>query len=392
MCARGQAPLFAQLGFQVISLWGHTLQKAQSVAAEQGVPFSTDKVDRMILHGAVDLIVISTPPQTHAEIAVKAVSAGKHVICTNPMALNVSQASKMLSTAAYYPKLLNVLDGGLRFLPAFQHLRMALASGAYGPLMAVQVDVQTGSLLSEHYSWKCDETLGGGALGAIGSHIVDAVYFVTGLCASEVTGQMRTYVPTTPTIRGFRCVTADDFCTMTLKLGSNTPCHSDGVLACVTINTHAFDAYRHEFVVTCARGRLILRNAQLFLQHRSGQCERVVPDTTAPSPSPSALDGPQAMCGAPDAGDGESPLDAGTRCMMQALARAHEEGNMAELNEVAATFRDGLYVQAVIDAVRKSSRTGQWVRIDRKALESHTHRSPFWARSALDQHDAEASC
>ena len=61
------------------------------------------------------------------------------------------------------------------------------------------------------YSWWCDESSGGGALGALGSHMIDALFYLTKLRARSVMGVTRTYVETTPKMDGFRHITSGMF-------------------------------------------------------------------------------------------------------------------------------------------------------------------------------------
>lgn len=61
------------------------------------------------------------------------------------------------------------------------------------------------------YSWWCDADSGGGALNALGSHVIDALYFITGMRARAVAGVVKTYVETTPKLDVFRHITSGTY-------------------------------------------------------------------------------------------------------------------------------------------------------------------------------------
>ena len=64
---------------------------AQSVAEKFGLAFS-ETPEAMLSREDVDLVLISTPPNTHYELTRRALEAGKHVLCEKPLALTAAQA------------------------------------------------------------------------------------------------------------------------------------------------------------------------------------------------------------------------------------------------------------------------------------------------------------
>lgn len=91
--ARVQVPAFRAAGLDVAALWGRTPEKAEGAAAQAGVAFASADVAAILARPDVDLVSIVTPPSTHAELALAALAAGKHVVCEKPTARDAGEAA-----------------------------------------------------------------------------------------------------------------------------------------------------------------------------------------------------------------------------------------------------------------------------------------------------------
>lgn len=280
---------------------------------------------------------------------------GKNVICEK--AATSADAFKMVTASRYYPQLMSLMGGVLRFLPAFAHMRHLLAEGYVGELQVCDARVYWGSLLSDTYGWTCDELMGGGGLHSMGSHLVDLLSHLTGRRAERVHGLLRTFVGQNSAIRGIRRVTSDDFCFFQMLMGGPGGGTGGGVCCTVTLNFNMPGAFVHEVMVVGSAGRLVVRGSDLYGQ-RNGtpQEELLLMDTSDADPGEATREIP-------------APYLKGTACMVQALRlsfRDQEDRRTWELRPVAAaaSFEDGLYVQTVVDAIKRSSRTGEWERVD----------------------------
>jgi predicted dehydrogenase len=151
----------------------------------------------------IDVIDICTPGNTHAEIAIAALEAGKHVICEKPLANTVAEAEAMAAAAA------SAAERGVRAMvgftyrrtPAVAFARQLVASGRLGTIRHVRGQYLQDWLADENapLSWRLDKSLAGsGALGDIGAHIIDMAQFVTGDHIASVSGLMETFVQTRP--------------------------------------------------------------------------------------------------------------------------------------------------------------------------------------------------
>lgn len=82
----------------------------------------------------IDLVDICLPPKMHADMAVAALRAGKHVICEKPIALSTAEAKRMVKTAQQAGRML-LIAHVLPFVPEFAFVRQAAESGKYGRLL-----------------------------------------------------------------------------------------------------------------------------------------------------------------------------------------------------------------------------------------------------------------
>jgi predicted dehydrogenase len=157
----------------------------------------------LITRDDVDLVDICTPGDSHAEIAIAALEAGKHVLCEKPLANTLAEAEAMAAAAAKARErgVRSMVAFNYRRVPALAHARHLVASGALGEIRHVR-SVYLQDWLSDPRSpmtWRLRrEKAGSGALGDLGAHIVDAAQFVTGERITGVSALTKTFVPQRP--------------------------------------------------------------------------------------------------------------------------------------------------------------------------------------------------
>ncbi|KAI2662701.1 Glucose-fructose oxidoreductase domain-containing protein 2 [Labeo rohita] len=306
---RALVPLLQKEGFPVQAVWGRTQEEAESLASELDIPFSTSKTDDVLLHPEVHLVCILTPPPHTRQIAVKALGIGKNVI--SEQAATLTDACKMVTAARYYPQLMSIMGNSLRFLPAFS------------------------------YGWAWEELMGGGGLHTVGSCIIDLLSHLTGRRAVRVHGMLRTFVRQGGPAGGIRSVTADDYACFQLLMNG-------GVVCSVTLNFNLPGTDVHEIMLVGSSGRLIARGTELCGQRASMQVEELLLS---------------------DGGEGVGPSVRGLNSMVTQLRlsfQAQEDRRSWARHPVsmAASFEDGLYVQTVVDAIKRSNRTGEWESVE----------------------------
>ncbi|OXU28547.1 hypothetical protein TSAR_006144 [Trichomalopsis sarcophagae] len=341
-------PFLREKGFKIEAIWGRTIAEASEVASDLEIPFYTSRIDDVLLRRDVDLIFIMCSPNLHAQIAVKALGIGKHVVCDKPAGLSQSEALKMVKAAQYYPSLISIVNHSLRFLPAFIKMKREIEEGYLGgPVSIIDVRVQMGSLVRDGYDWLCDETMGGGILALVGSHVIDLISYVTNQRAVRVHAVVRTFTQTTKHINGIRQITSPDFCCFQMEL-------NEGTLVTATLSNHLQGQLSQEVLICGPNGHLVVKSGDLH-GCRGQQEEALHLDVENVQESSIADFIPR-------------PYIKGLHKMIDALREAFQpvedkRGWIKEPVSRAATFEDGLYVQAVIDALKRSSKRREWVKV-----------------------------
>jgi predicted dehydrogenase len=151
----------------------------------------------------IDIIDIVTPGDSHAEIAIAALEAGKHVLCEKPLANTVEEAKAMADAAARAARngVYAMVGFTYRRVPAATFARDLVAAGRIGEINQVRASYLQDWLVdpSVPLAWRLQKDLAGsGALGDIGAHAIDLAQFVTGLTLSSVSGTMETIVKQRP--------------------------------------------------------------------------------------------------------------------------------------------------------------------------------------------------
>lgn len=120
----------------------------------------------------VDLVIVSTPPNTHGQWALDLIEAGKHVVLEKPMALTTAECDAAIEAAAAADRTLVVYQNR-RFDPDFRAIDRVIASGDLGEVFHLEAFV--GAYQHPCNYWHSDAEVSGGALFDWGSHIVDQI-------------------------------------------------------------------------------------------------------------------------------------------------------------------------------------------------------------------------
>jgi predicted dehydrogenase len=143
----------------------------------------------------IALVDIATPTDLHADIAIAALDAGKHVLCEKPLAMTIAEA-EAIQMAAQSGKARFAVAFNYRFVPAIQLARQIIAEGRLGRLYHVRACYLQDWLASPEapMSWRLDkDRAGSGVLGDLGAHVIDLAHFLVGPM-TEVVGQTATLV------------------------------------------------------------------------------------------------------------------------------------------------------------------------------------------------------
>ncbi|MFF2369812.1 Gfo/Idh/MocA family protein, partial [Agromyces sp. NPDC058110] len=143
------------------------------------------------------------PGDTHAEIAIAALEAGKHVLCEKPLANTVAEAEAMAEAAerAAARGIRSMVGFTYRRVPAVVFARQLVAEGRLGDIRQVRAEYLQDWLMDAEapLTWRMKKELAGsGALGDIGAHAIDLTEFVTGQHIERVSGLIETIVAERP--------------------------------------------------------------------------------------------------------------------------------------------------------------------------------------------------
>ncbi|GAA2038360.1 Gfo/Idh/MocA family oxidoreductase [Agromyces tropicus] len=151
----------------------------------------------------IDVIDIVTPGDSHAEIAIAALEAGKHVLCEKPLANSPAEAEAMTlaARAAAERGVRSMVGFTYRRLPATAFARHLIADGRIGDIRHVRASYLQDWLVDAEspMTWRLEkDRAGSGALGDIGAHAVDLAEYLTGLQLASVSGVLETFVRERP--------------------------------------------------------------------------------------------------------------------------------------------------------------------------------------------------
>ncbi|QDZ16247.1 Gfo/Idh/MocA family protein [Humibacter ginsenosidimutans] len=158
---------------------------------------------RLIERDDIDLIDICTPGDTHREIAIAALEAGKHVLCEKPLANSVADAEAMADAArqASAHGTFAMCGFTYRRVPAIALAKRFVQEGRLGEIRHVRGQYLQDWLSDENapLTWRLDKSkAGSGALGDIGAHVIDMAQWVTGSNIAGLSAITTTFVTERP--------------------------------------------------------------------------------------------------------------------------------------------------------------------------------------------------
>ncbi|MFF3238372.1 Gfo/Idh/MocA family protein [Micromonospora sp. NPDC002931] len=164
--------------------------------------YTTDWRD-LIARDDIDVVDVCTPGDSHAEIALAALAAGKHVLCEKPLANTVAEARAMAAAAATARAsgVRSMCGFNYRRVPAVTMMRQLVADGRLGVIRHVRATYLQDWIVDPQFPlvWRLQrDRAGSGALGDIGAHIIDLTQYVTGQRISGVSAVTETFVKERP--------------------------------------------------------------------------------------------------------------------------------------------------------------------------------------------------
>ncbi|MEO1679281.1 MAG: Gfo/Idh/MocA family oxidoreductase [Pseudomonadota bacterium] len=331
-------------GAEVVALASGRLESAQQAAAPYGIDAVYDDWEAMIAGHDLDLVCIATPTVLHAPMTLAALAKGAHVLCEKPTAMNAGEARQMLDAARAAGRL-HMIDHELRFNPTRIRIAELIHGGELGEIRHVNI-TNIGASWANPASrpkgdWWSDAAMGGGRLGANGSHQVDMLRWWLGEPASVI-GEAVTVIPDRlcKSTGEAWTATADDLTHLTLRMQS-------GALAQVFMSGVAATNMGNETQIFGSKGTVKLSNSDEKLYFaRAGES---FTDISVADPNASLP------------GLNKGIWNVSVLALLQELT-----GAITAKRDLGrgATFVDGLRNQMVLDAVVASTTSRKWEDLD----------------------------
>lgn len=334
-------PAFAACeGARLVSVASGSAENAEKAANECGVEHFTGDWRETVEHPDVDLVCVTTPPSMHKEMVLAAIANGKHVLAEKPMAMNVAEAGEM-TVAAGQAGVLALIDHELRFQHGRRMAWKMMREGVIGKVRHAKYNFRAPHRGDPKIAWNwwSDVESGGGALGAINSHILDSFNWFLGGDVSSVFCQLHGHIKQRPYDDGFREVTTDDEANMLLRFADGEL--TDDATGLVSVSMVEQPEYVNvmEYFGT---------DGAMRVDHRGGLS---VAKNGEKGWTAIGVDLGEAIPGVADTGFARGFLAFAPKIVAAIAAGATSI-------EHAATFEDGLKVQRVLDAARQSNATG----------------------------------
>jgi predicted dehydrogenase len=336
--------LLAVRNAQVIGVASHRPERAREVAVEFSLPRYFTSWRELIECPEIHAVTIATPPKYNEEISVAALAAEKAVVCEKPLALNATQAARMLG-AARAAAVPHMVDFEFREIPAWRYAKLMLEKGELGSLRHANVTWMVDSWAdpTRPWSWKVDRAEGGGVLASFGVHVFDYVEWLLGPVGS-VSAQLSTRIDKRPDESGaWRKVVGEDCCNLLLELWNGTP-------VSIAISTVAPVGKGH-WIEFCGQNRTLVLGSDNLSDYGKGFAlwERR-------SGSPHLREIP-----VPPEWHFEREFSDGRIAPFVRLAQRFVDAVAGRNVEVRPSFQDGLRAQVLVDAAVESHATRRWM-------------------------------
>jgi predicted dehydrogenase len=156
-----------------------SLETARSTADKFNIPRLTSDYHEVITDPAVDAVIIATPNHLHKPIAIEALAAGKHVLCEKLLGLDAGECAEMVGAAQKSGKV-HMVSFVYRFAPALRYMKYLVDRGDLGEIRHFRA-FYLQRVPEVWLGWRSQRAqAGSGALGDIGSHLVDFALYLLG--------------------------------------------------------------------------------------------------------------------------------------------------------------------------------------------------------------------
>ena len=333
---RVHVPALRAAGFEVVGLVGTNAERLARKAAESQVAAHFTDLDEAISRTGAKLVTVATTPATHAEIALKAIARGCHVLCEKPFAFDAAQGRSLLE-AAQRARIVHMIAHEFRWLPERALFGRAITEGLIGEPRFLVVD-QFIPFCADPQTrlpkWWFDKSAGGGWLGAGGSHLLDQIRAWLGEFHSLSASLM---------VVSDRHDVADDSYSLRFRM-------KNGVEGSMQQSGGAWGAPTTMWRCAGSKGTVWIDSGKVIVADKSGTREMPVPqELTLPPPPPAADANSSRRLSHFEMG----PFTRLCEALRDSILRKEVQSPV-----VPPTFEDGLASMQVMDAIRRSASQG----------------------------------
>jgi predicted dehydrogenase len=330
-------PVARAAGLTVQALVGRDQAKTEQRAALLGIPHACTALDEALAVPGVDVVTVATPPFTHPEITHRAIAAGKHVICEKPLGRDTAEALALLR-AAEHAGIVHLFGTEFRFFTPNALLERVVREGRIGEPRFAFFRAQMDTLAdptTEAPEWFFDAERGGSWLVGAGSHVLDQIRWMLGEF-DQVSATLQTFRPG---------ATADDLFAIHFRLHSGV----DGVYLG---SAATFGPRQWSTKIDGTRGSAWVEGFDVWLDDGTGPRQVPTPDDLA---MPPLVSPPAELIQTAYDTFNATGTEIGPYKRVYETMVARIRGDATPSTAVAATFADGVALQAVIDAVHRSA-------------------------------------
>ena len=302
------------------------LSKAQQFAQIFGIARTYGSYEALLADSALDAVYIPLPNSMHAEWAIRALQAGKHVLCEKPLALNIAEVTRMFDVARQHGLML-LESYPYWFQPQTRDLLACLSHDKIGEVRSMQASFGF-TLGNPDHNIRMKPDLGGGALFDAGSYPLSLIRLVMG-CAPE-------------------------------RVIAHANWASNGVDISMMATLFYADGRRAQ--MSCAMDTANHRRATIVGSHGTVETEYLNHTSDSHTHAwgylPSQLRVRQGIANSVPFQEVPSATGSGFRFAAEAFAQVVRDGDMTAVERAAAASHD---MAATLDAIQTSAKTGQMV-------------------------------
>jgi predicted dehydrogenase len=331
-------------GAVTTAICGRNRARAEEMAQKYSIPKVFTDYRDMLRQGDLDAVVVAVPDDLHYPMTMAALDAGLHVLCEKPIAFNLEQARAMLEKAES-AGVKHMTCFTYRWMPQFRYLQRLVQEGYIGKCYNASFQYVADYARNSVYQWKWDCQHGLGALGDLGAHMIDMARWIVGDIA-RVQASLRVRM-NRPHPDGKPYEQANETADLTVEFANGAV----GTIYLTAVANQGDRGQVHQIILHGEKGTLEL------VSDWAGYTVRGIHDDEAAF---HGLPIPEDILQGVDQKSSTWDLLIRVFTEQSASTRLFVDSILAD-RPITPSFRDGMQVQAVIDAAFESDRTGCWV-------------------------------